>query len=130
VEESDRAYLETLIAADVYHCDRMDADFFLKPLPGESSWAVESPQGKVVFYFKNSPCVRMAIQFTGATTLREKAANMDALQKGLAWIEGIFALTRFREILFDTEGPELQTFAKKRLGFKEACGLLSRMIIS
>jgi len=127
-EEQDREYLETLIKADVYHCDRMDADYFLKPLPGETSWALEDQQGRVVFYFKTTPAVRMSIQFTGMESVQGRAANRDALMRGLAWIEGTLAAARFRELLFDTEGPELTLFARKRLGFVAAPGLMTRTL--
>jgi hypothetical protein len=128
VMESDRSYLSILIRADKYHCDRMDADYFMKPLPGETSWALEGPQGRVLFYFKTTPVVRMSIQFTGNETPQERESNRDALIKGLAWIEAMFAAARFREFLFDTEGPELTIFARKRLGFTNAPGLMVRMI--
>jgi hypothetical protein len=106
----------------------MNADYFLKPLPGETSWALESPRGRVLFYFKTTPAVRMSIQFTGNETLVEREANRDALLRGLAWIEATLAAARFRELLFDTEGPELSIFARKRMGFTAAPGLMVRMI--
>lgn len=84
--------------------------------------------GRVVFYFKNSPAVRMSIQFTAETGLQGKRRNMAGLIKGLAWIEAIFRASRFREILFDVDGPELKEFAKRRLGFTGASDLLSRTI--
>ena len=126
VGEWDRVYLESLIQADLYHCDRMDADYFLKPLPGETSWALEDATGTVLFYFKTTPAVRMSIQFTGNDTLKKRTANMEALTKGLAWMEATLAAARFREILFDTEGPELTLFARRRLGFVDASGLMVR----
>lgn len=126
--EQDRAYLEMKIQADKYHRGRMDADFFLNLLPGESAWALEDREGRVVFYFKNTPCIRMSIQFTGDIDLKDKRRNMSGLIRGLAWIEAIFRTSRFREILFDTEGPELKQFAKSRLGFVETRNLLSRII--
>jgi hypothetical protein len=128
VTEADREYLDLLIAADKYHFDRMDADYFLKPLPGETAWALEGRQGKVLFYFKTTPAVRMAIQFAGNNTPQEREANRDALTRGLAWIEATLAAARFRELLFETEGPELTLFARKRLGFFPASGLMVRSI--
>jgi hypothetical protein len=125
VTEQDRPYLERQIEADPYHRG-MEADYFLKPLDGESSWALEDADGRVVFYFKTSPAVRMSIQFTEAG----KRKNIEGLLKGLAWIEAIFRATRFREIFFDTQGPELQNFAKRHLGFMDAPNLLSRLIPS
>lgn len=128
VTEQDRPYLEMQIQADEYHRERMDADFFLKVLPGESSWALEDKDGRVVFYFKNSPVVRMSIQFTAEADLTGKRRNISGLIRGLAWIEAIFRASLFREIIFDTEGPELQLFAKRHLGFVDAPGLLSRLL--
>jgi len=128
--ERDRAYLSKLIAADPYHADRMNADYFLKLQPGEDSWALEDKDGKVVFYFKTSTAVRMAIQFTETDSLAAKRQNAAALIEGLAWVIGIFRQNRFREVLFDTEGPELHVFAKRHLGFVDAPGLLSLALTS
>jgi hypothetical protein len=128
LSEKDRNFLNLQIAADPYHREKMEADFFLKPLPGESSWALEDAEGRVVFYFKNSPVIRMHIQFTAEGDLDGKRRNMNALMRGLAWIEGVFRATRFREILFDVDGPELKEFAKRRLGFVDASDLLSHTI--
>ena len=128
VEAFDRPYIETLIAADIYHCDLMDADFFLKPLPGETAWALENSCGIVLFYFKTTPAVRLAIQFTGNDTHRQRAENSEALLKGLAWLEANLAAANFRQILFETEGPELTIFAQRRLGFVAEPGLMVRPI--
>lgn len=125
LDERDRPYLADQIAADPYHRNRMDADTFLQLQPGEDAWALEDEQGRVVFYFKTATAVRLSLQFP---TLEDKERNRTAMLKGLAWIEGIFRANRFREILFDTEGVELANFAKRRLGFSEATGLLSRPI--
>jgi hypothetical protein len=125
VTEQDRPYIEMQIKADPYHRDKMDADFFLKLLPGESSWALEDRQGRVVFYFKNSPVVRMHIQFTAG-----KRRHAAGLIRGLAWIEAIFRASFFREIIFDVDSTELEAFAKGRLGFVDAPHTLSRLITS
>ena len=128
LDERDRPYLTRQISADQYHHDRMDADYFLKLQPGEDAWALEDEQGRVVFYFKTSTAVRMSIQFPSIEGLEDKERNRLGMLKGLAWIEGVFRANRFREILFDTEGRELANFAKRRLGFSEAPGLLSHPI--
>ena len=125
VNERDRGYLEAQIQADHYHREKVEADFFLNVLPGESAWALEDEDGKVVFYFKNSPVVRMHIQFTEDAGRR---GTMAGLIKGLAWIESIFRASLFREIVFDVDNPILGNFAKRRLGFREAGGLLTRSI--
>lgn len=129
ITEQDRPYLEMQIKADKYHRDWMTADCFMKPLPGESSWALEDKLGRVVFYFKNTPVIRMTIQFTAEADLSGKKRNMAGLIRGLAWIEAIFKRNRFREIIFDTTAPELELFAKRHLGFVDA-PLLSRVIPS
>jgi len=124
--ERDRPYIQLWIDADPYHRGKFTPDFFLKLYPGEDSWALEDEQGMVVFYFKTGTAVRVFIQFAPETDVSQKLENRNALMKGLHWIEGIFRANRFREIIFDTEGVELANFAKRRMGFKDALGLLSR----
>ena len=123
VAEQDRAYLGALIEADEYHRDQMDADFFLKLKPGEDAWALEDERGNVVFYFKTQTAVRLSMQFAQAETSAEKTRNRIALLKGLAWIEAQLGANSFRELLFQTDGPELTAMAKRRMGFREASGL-------
>jgi hypothetical protein len=82
--------------------------------------------GKVLLYFKTQTAVRVGMLFAQADTRLEKAGNATALIQGLAWLEAILRGNGFREILFDSEGPELQSFAKQKLGFVETHGLLSR----
>jgi hypothetical protein len=119
VTEQDRAFLELLIESDDYHREQMTADFFLKLQPGEDAWAIEDEEHRVVFYFKTSTVVRIAIQFAASQTLGDRRSNQCALMRGLRWIEGMFRVNRFTEIVFDTEGPELARFATRRLGFVE-----------
>lgn len=122
VGEQDRQYMETLIKADEYHAERMDADFFLNLKPGEDAWALEDEQGKIVFYFKTQTAVRLSMQFARAETSKEKTKNRIALLKGLAWIEAQLRSNCFREILFQVDGPELMAMAKRRMGFRESLG--------
>lgn len=123
--ERDREYLDSLIEEDAYHMGRMTADYFLDLLPGEDAWALEDQQGTVIFYFKTQTAVRVSIQFTGSKTAEEKKRNRVALVKGLAWIETMLRQNHFREMIFDTQGPELANFAKRRLGFRaSSCELI------
>lgn len=117
VNEKDREYLDLLIASDPLHWDCMDADFFLKIAPGEEAWAIEDGKGKVCLYFKTSLAVRLALLFANQTS---NVANRDLLTKGLEWMEVILMRNKFREILFDTQGPALYAMARRRLGFREA----------
>jgi hypothetical protein len=128
VTEQDRPYLEMTIRDDPFHRDRMTADYFLKPEQGQDSWAMEDEEGFVLFYFKTSAVVRIGIQFTRSDHLTDKMLNAMALTRGLAFVEAIFQANRFREVLFDTEGPELAAFAKRRMGFTDAGNLLVRSI--
>jgi hypothetical protein len=98
----------------------MDADYFLKLKPGEDAWAVEDQAGIVLFYFKTQTAVRLSIQFAQDA---DKTRNRIALLKGLAWIEAQLSANSFREILFQTEGPELTAMAIRRMGFREVSGL-------
>jgi hypothetical protein len=125
MSERDRDYLDTLIEDDAYHKGRMTPDYFLNLLPGEDAWALEDEQGNVLFYFKTQTAVRVSIQFTGSKTKEEKQRNRTALVKGLAWIETMLRQNHFREMIFDTQGPELAAFAKRRLGFTaSSCELI------
>ena len=128
INEGDRAYLESLIEADAYHKGRMTADYFLKLVPGEDAWALEDLQGNVELYFKTQVAVRLSIQFAHSKTSEERSRNRTALMKGFAWIESMFRQNRFRQIIFDTAGPELTAFAKRRLGFRTSQQELLREI--
>lgn len=126
--EQDRAFLAELIEADGYHRGIMTPDFFLQPVPGEDSWALEDERGEVVFYFKTSTAVRIAIQFRPTASPTDRARNRRALLRGMRWIEAMFRHNRFREIITDTEGAELKAFAKRHLGFTEAPTLRREII--
>jgi hypothetical protein len=105
----------------------MTPDYFFKRVRGEDAWALEK-NDRVMLYFKTQTAVRVGMLFTQAETLSEKAENSTALIHGLAWLEAILGGNGFREILFDSEGPELKAFAKRHLGFSDAENLLSRPI--
>jgi hypothetical protein len=120
MNEGDREYLGSLISEDAYHRGHMTPDFFLKLVPGEDAWALEDEQGHVELYFKTQVVVRLSIQFAHSKTNEERSRNRTALMKGFAWIESMFRQNKFRQIIFDTQGPELTAFAKRRLGFRES----------
>lgn len=126
--ERDRDYLDTLIEDDAYHKGRMTPDYFLKLVPGEDAWAVEDEQGNILFYFKTQTAVRLSIQFSAGATPEERRRNREAMTRGMAWIETQLQQNHFREIIFDTDGPELKAFAKRRLGFRESSSELVRSI--
>jgi hypothetical protein len=116
IEERDRDFLAERIAADEYHHDVMDADFFLKLLPGEAAWAIEDQKGNVLLYFKTQNVARISLQFTQ----QDRELNRNVLVKGMEWIEGMLIQNRFHEMIFDTKGRELRIMAKRRLGFRDS----------
>lgn len=124
VDESDRAYLNQLIAADPYHRERLTAGYFLDRQPGEDAWAIEDAQGDVVLYFRTSTAVRIGIQFAAP---QDKARNRIALVRGMHWLEQTLRRNHFREIVFDTDAPQLAAFAERTLGFRSG-ELLTRYI--
>lgn len=128
MNEGDRGYLDGLIESDAYHKGQMTPDYFLKLVPGEDAWALEDEQGNVLLYFKTQVAVRLSIQFAASETKEQKHRNRLALLKGFAWIENMLRQNRFRQIIFDTQGPELTAFAKRRLGFRESPQELLREI--
>jgi hypothetical protein len=125
VGERDRQYMAEIIENDEYHAETMTPDYFLDLKPGEDAWALEDEHGKVLFYFKTQTAVRLSMLFAEQ---REKTKNRIALLKGLAWIEAQLRQNCFREILFDTDGTDLAQMAKKRMGFRESRGDLTRLI--
>jgi hypothetical protein len=127
ITEADRPYLAQLIEADEYHRDNMTPDYFLLRERGEDAWALEK-NGKVLLYFKTSTAVRVGMLFAQVETRDDRRENQIALMNGLAWLEVILAGNGFREILFDTEGPELHVFAQRHLGFVDTPNLMSRAI--
>jgi hypothetical protein len=127
VGERDREYLAALIEGDPFHVNQMDADFFLKLMPGEDAWAMEDERGRVILYFKTQTAVRLSLQFAEAENREDKTRNRLALMKGMAWIEAQLRANSFREILFQTNGPDLAQMAKRRMGFRESSEL-SRVI--
>lgn len=128
VTEQDRPFLEMQIKADEYHREWMDADFFLKCKPGEDAWALEDQTGRVIFYWKTQVAARIFIQFTAGQEWETKFRNLDALLKGLAWLEAKLTYNNFREIIFDTQNPPLERFAKNRLGFVQSAPTLKKML--
>ena len=126
VTERDREYLTDLIRDDPYHAACMDADFFLKLVPGEDAWAIEDRQNNVQLYFKTQTAVRLSLQFANQSSNE----NRQVLKKGMAWIEAMLVQNRFREIIFNTQGPALKAMAKKRLGFVGSAEELVRVLPS
>jgi hypothetical protein len=116
VEEREREYLQQITSADPYHHGVMDADFFLKLLPGEAAWAVEDQLGNVALYFKTQNVARISLQFTGDN----RELNREVLSEGMEWLEGMLVQNRFHQMIFDTKGRELRLMAKRRLGFKDS----------
>lgn len=129
VTEADRPYIAKLIEDDDFHRDNMTPDYFLKLERGEDAWCLEK-DSRVLLYFRTSTAVRVGMVFAAAETRVNRAENRSALIQGLAWLEMILAGNGFREIFFDSEGPELQLFAKRHLGFGDAPNLLQRPILS
>ena len=97
--EGDRPYLDFLIEQDEYHQGRMTADFFLKREQGEDAWALEDEHGQIVFYFKTTTAVRLAIQFRPSSSPADRLRNAAAMMKGLRWIEGVLRSNGFREMV-------------------------------
>jgi hypothetical protein len=127
VGEWERTYVQELIDGDPFHRENMTPDYFLKLQPGEEAMALEK-NGRVILYFKTQTAVRVGMLFGTAADPAARRENQTALLEGLRWMEALLVANRFREIIFDTEGPELALFAKKHLGFEDAGKLLRRSL--
>lgn len=129
VSEADRSYLAEVIARDPYHRHNMTPDFFLKLRKGEDAWAVEDDHGYIVMYFKTQTAVRFSCIFTRSNSLREKATNARVLRAGWNWLCQLLSHNGYREVLTDTQNPELEMFTKKVLGFISLPMQLSKWVI-
>jgi hypothetical protein len=128
VSEADRPYLTEIISQDPYHRWNMTADFFLKRPKGEDAWAVEDQQGNIVLYFKTQTAVRFSCIFARSETRRDKATNARVLRAGWQWICRLLSRNGYRELITDTESPDLAMFTKKVLGFSSLKEQLSKAI--
>jgi hypothetical protein len=117
--EQDRALLDEMISNDAFHVGLFTPDFFTTPRPGETCFAIEDEQGKVVLYFKTTPAIRVHIQFGKHDTKDDRARHRAAMIEGLAWLEAGVG-ENYREVIFDTRHRELILLAEHRLGFERS----------
>ena len=114
--ERDREYLASLIAADPFHKDSVSVGWWYNNPPGENAWAVEDERNNVVLYFKTQTACRFSLQF--ATD--DRRTNWKVLTEGMDWLAATLEGNQFREIITDSNGPELRAMATRRLGFLPA----------
>ena len=116
IMERDREYLATLIAKDPFHRETVNVGWWYNNPPGEDAWAVEDEKGVVVLYFKTQTACRFSLQFV----TDDRRTNWKVLTEGMEWLAETLTGNRFREIITDSNGPELRAMATKRLGFLPA----------
>ena len=114
--ERDRDFLAAVIAADPFHRDTVSVEWWYNNPPGENAWAVEDEMGKVVLYFKTQTACRFSLQFVTG----DRRTNWKVLTEGMDWLAETLTGNMFREIITDSNGPELRAMATKRLGFLPA----------
>lgn len=114
--ERDREYLDRLIQNDPYHRDTVNVGWWYNNPPGENAWAVENEKGTVVLYFKTQTACRFSLQFV----TEDKRTNWKVLSEGMDWLAATLTGNGFREIITDSNGPELRAMAQRRLGFLPA----------
>jgi len=114
--ERDREFLAGLIATDPFHRDTVNVEWWYNNPPGENAWAVEDDKGAVRLYFKTATACRFSLQFTGD----ERRENWKVLTEGMQWLSETLTGNAFREIITDSNGPELRAMATRRLGFVPA----------
>lgn len=114
--ERDREYLATRIAADPFHRETVNVEWWYNNPPGENAWAVEDEHGVVVLYFKTQTACRFSLQFATDNRL----TNWKVLTEGMEWLAETLTGNQFREIITDSNGPELRAMATRRLGFLPA----------
>jgi hypothetical protein len=114
--ERDREFLAARIAADPFHKDSVSVGWWYNNPPGENAWAVEDEQGVVTLYFKTQTACRFSLQFAS----EDRRTNWKVLTEGMEWLAATLTANKFREIITDSNGPELRAMATKRLGFLPA----------
>jgi hypothetical protein len=114
--ERDREYLAKLIAADPFHRDTVSVEWWYDNPPGENAWVAEDASGRVALYFKTQTACRFSLQFVSA----DRKANWQVLTQGLEWLAATLTGNLFREIITESNGPELRAMATRRLGFVPA----------
>lgn len=111
-------------AADPWHANTTNPEFWLDQSPGIESYILEDAEGPV-FFFRMTRAVRLDIQFPpeppeGDTRKRVR----DGLREGFGWLAAVLALSGVHEVIFKSENPELIRSAEKRLGFRYSKGEL------
>jgi hypothetical protein len=114
--ERDREFLAALIAADPFHRESVSVGWWYNNPPGEDAWAVEDEKGVVVLYFKTQTACRFSLQFV----TEDRRTNWKVLTEGMEWLAETLTANKFREIITDSNGPELRAMATRRLGFLPA----------
>jgi hypothetical protein len=137
VGEEDRERLEKWIAADEHHAGIRDADFFMglrKSFSGETEadpratcTALEDEKG-TVFFIRLSRATRVNIQFGPGKTVHQRKRVVEALVKGMAFLEVALERAGAEEWIFETEDAGLAEMAGKHLGFRESPNELVRLI--
>jgi hypothetical protein len=111
VEPSDKPLLDAAALADPYHAA---AGLTGQHWAGSDSIFYEDEFGPVVA-LKTSNAVRVDIQFL----TQDKVRNGNALVAGFYQYVQILQKRGVREIIFNTESPEVEHFFKKRFHFRQ-----------
>ncbi len=110
VESGDRALLDAAALADRYHAA---AGLTGEHWAGDDSILYEDGNGPVVA-LKTTNVVRVDIQFL----TEDKERNGNALVAGFYAYVGILQKRGIKEIVFNTESPEVAHFFTKRFHFR------------
>lgn len=112
VEPGDRALLDAAALADPYHAA---AGLTGKHWAGSDSIFYEDEFGPVVA-LKTTNVVRVDVQFLTQDRMR----NANALVAGFYAYVGILQKQGIKEVVFNTESPEVALFFTKRFHFRPA----------
>jgi hypothetical protein len=114
IEERDRAQLEAWIAADPFHRDYVQPEFFMN-----GGMVLEDAEG-ATYFVRLEPALRVHIQFPPAATRYERERTMKALADGMAWLRSFCRGRGIEQLIFSSKFPPLIRFCVKRLGFKQS----------
>jgi hypothetical protein len=110
VEESDRELLDAAARSDPFH---LAAGLTGQHWAGKDTLFYEDELGPVVA-LKTTNVVRVDVQFL----TQEKARNARALVAGFYSYVGILQKRGVKELVFNTESPDVAEFFQKRFHFR------------
>jgi hypothetical protein len=125
VTESDRTLCEQWILANPEHRGKVKADFYLKPEDNVQTFVV-TENDEPLFFFRDEIALRFHMEFGPSFTEAERDRNRRGLEWGIEWLLNMARGAGVRQLVTQSDSPELRKFCEKRLGFTTSSGEMFR----